>query len=263
MSTFEKIGIIAGGGAVPAQVAASWHGGIFVVGFDGQSDPDFVEAHEHLWIKIGQTGLALKALRARGIKNLVLIGSLKRPNWSAIKPDLKTVEFLARDGVTMLGDDGLLRALRIFLQREGFVLHGAHKIAPDLLMPEGVLSRVVPSEAQMRDILLGYKAAQDLGRADIGQAVLVHHGLIIGREDARGTDVMMKAHGREGAILIKACKPQQDMDLDLPTMGLRTIELAFEVGLSGIVLEASRALMLDRQAVMAYADMRNMFVVGI
>ena len=264
MSAIQKIGILAGSGDIPAHVAASFDGEVFVVGFEEGADPAFVEQYDHIWTRIGQTEAVLKALRARGVSDLVLIGGMKRPKWSEIKPDLKTLGFLAKNAVAVLGDNGLLVALKRFLEGEGFRLYGAHVIVPDLLMPSGCLTRRKPDERELDDIKIGFEGSQLLGRDDIGQAVIVKNGEAIAEEDVYGTDALMfYCAETEDAILIKTCKPQQDMDLDLPTAGLKTIENACDAKMAGIVLHAGKSLLLDREAVIQYADAHNMFVMGV
>jgi DUF1009 family protein len=265
---FEKIGIIAGGGDVPRAVASACKANVFVIGFVGQSDPDFIEAYDHIWVKIGQTGAVLKALAQRGIADVVLIGHMQRPSWNEIKPDLKTVEFLARAGMKMLGDDALLRLLRDFLENEGLRVHGAHVIAPDLLMPAGVIGKVKPAKEALADIAYGFEIGQAVGALDIGQSVVVQQGIVLGVEAAEGTDRLIGRCGglkRKGSapVLVKSCKPQQDEDMDLPTAGPMTIRAAQEAGFAGIALQAGKSLLLDREAVVRYANEHKMFVVGI
>jgi DUF1009 family protein len=210
----------------------------------------------------------MKILRARGIHDLVMIGTIRRPRLFDIRPDWTAAKILARIGYRSLGDDGLLTALRRELEREGFALHGVHVFCDDLLARAGYYGAVRPSPAQEADIRLGLRASQDLGRQDIGQAVVVQNGKILGVECAEGTNALLrrcgtlKAREGHGPILVKTCKPQQDRDLDLPTIGPDTVDLAHIQGFSGIVVHAGASLVVDAKTVQGLAQAYGMFVLA-
>ena len=120
--------------------------------------------------------------------------------------------------------DALLRAVRVMLEKQGFTLHAAPEFIDGLTAPQGVLGSVAPTGAQQDDIRTGIDAARAHGRRDMGQAVVVLHGRVIAREDARGTDALIASNPAPGAILVKMAKPQQDRALDLPTIGAPTVQ---------------------------------------
>jgi len=258
-----KIGILAGGGDMPrVLVEACRDQGIepFVLGFKGQSDFAWVSDDiEHDFVGIGRAGAVIKRLRRAGVSDLVMLGTIKKPSMVELMPDLKAMQFLVSHGYSALGDDGLLRALRGFLEGEGFVLHGAQRFMPEILTPVGVLGAVVPDVG----FSVGIEAALELGAADEGQSVIMHGGKVIAREGRAGTDAMILAHGRAGAVLVKMCKPQQDRDLDLPTIGVRTVRNAAEKGFAGIAVHAGESFFLDREEAVALADEAGMFIVGV
>ena len=267
--SISKLGILAGGGALPQKLidACADQGiNVFIVGFEGQTDARLLSAHDHISVKIGQAGKVINALRHHGITDLVLIGSIKRPSFKEMKPDLKAAKFLMRHGYKALGDSGLLSALRTLLEDEGFQVHGIHHFAPDLLVQAGVIGAYKPSEKDWADIRVGIETALDLGRQDLGQACAVRDGRVLDREDAAGTDAMLKrleGQGNTGGVLVKLCKPQQDLDLDLPTIGLRTVENAIQAGLVGIVVHAGKSLMVDSEQLKDLADRHKVFVIGV
>lgn len=267
--SIKKLGVIAGSGALPHKLINACQAlciEVFIIGFHGQTSDLLFQGHDHILVKLGQAGKVLDALRARQIQDLVLIGSIKRPSFIDLKPDLKAAKFFARFGYKALGDSGLLSALRVFLEEEGMRVHGVHKFCPDLLVKEGNYSTVVPTDDQFDDIKIGVNAALDLGAKDIGQACIVRDGEVVEREDASGTDAMlkryMKHHGSSG-VLVKLCKPQQDEDLDLPTIGPKTIENAAKAGVSGIVMHAGKSLMVDEEHVVQLANDHKIFVIGV
>ncbi|MBK9585052.1 MAG: UDP-2,3-diacylglucosamine diphosphatase LpxI [Alphaproteobacteria bacterium] len=266
-----KLGILAGGGLLPIQLAEDClQKGmeIFIIGFEGQTAPELKTCYPHFWTGLGAAGSIFKALRAQGVKDVVLAGSIRRPWLSELRPDMKGMEILTRIGLGTLGDDGLLSLLKKEFEKEGFTIHGVHKFAQSLLVKDGVLTRSKPQESDWQTIRKGIEISQKLGELDIGQSVVVQEGRILGVEAAEGTDrliarcIELQKRGK-GAILVKTCKPQQDRDLDLPTIGPDTAKKAGEAGFSGIVIQAGAALILDPQTVAEIADKYNMFVLGM
>lgn len=269
--SIRKLGILAGGGILPIQLAQECKSQgieLFIVGFDGQTSEELRKNYQHLWTGLGAAGSIIRTLKQEGIKDLVMAGSIRRPWLSELKPDLKGLEILTRIGVSSFGDNSLLTLLKKELEKEGFTLHGVQKFASGMLAKEGALSRRQPNEQEKSSINKGLEASQVLGGLDIGQSVIVQDGVILGVEAAEGTDALIqrcaalqKRSG--GAILVKTCKPQQDRDLDLPTIGPDTLRQAGEAGLSGIVVQTGAALVLDPQTVAEIADTYNMFVLGV
>ena len=163
-----KIGIIAGGGDLPRRLIESCDDAgidVFIVALEGHASEDLVEGRYHLWSRLGAVGTVLKALREHDVRDLVLIGSVRRPSLSEIMPDMKAMAFFSKAGVKALsGDDSLLVALREFLEEEGFSIHGVHKFAQDLLAPHGVMGKIKPSKEQSEDIRRGVEVSQVLGQ---------------------------------------------------------------------------------------------------
>lgn len=270
-SSLKTLGIVAGSGALPQKLMhACDRKGIecFVVGLEGQTDPSVVEGRNHLWSRIGAAGSIMKTLKQHDIRDIVMIGSIRRPSLLELKPDLKTTEFFARVGLKALGDNGLLEAMRKYLEEEGFVLHGVHEFIDDLLVREGMLGKYKPKAEDWIDIKYGIDVSQAVGAFDIGQSVIVQNGYVLGIEAAEGTDELimrcryLQREGR-GGILVKSCKPQQDRDLDLPTIGPETMRLAIENGLAGIAVQAGATLVIDPEMIAEMADRAKMFVAGI
>lgn len=267
----RTLGIIAGGGRLPEHLARACEAQNikpFIVGLEGQTDPALLENREHIWSRLGAAGKILKALKEQDIKDLVLIGSIHRPTLSDLRPDLKTTEFFARIGLKSLGDNGLLSLLRTVLEEDGFTLHGIHKFAQDLLAPSGPIGKYKPKKGDDSDIQRGLQISQELGRLDIGQSVIVQEGIVLGVEAIEGTSALiercqpLKRKGR-GGVLVKTCKPQQDRDMDLPTIGPDTIEQVQKCGLAGVVVQAGHSLIIDKEEVARLADKYKMFVIGV
>ena len=266
-----KLGIIAGGGALPARLAAAAKAAgraVFVVMLDGHANDPTLESYPQTTLRLGAAAKILDAMRAEDCVDIVLAGKVARPSFSAMRPDWRATKLLMKVGMKALGDDGLLRLVGQELEREGFRLIGAHEILTDLAVEEGVLGTVQPDEQAMSDAKHGLSVARILGQADVGQGCVVQQGLVLALEAIEGTDEMLRRsalYKREGVggVLVKSAKPQQDKRLDLPAIGLKTIEESHKAGLRGIALLAGGTMIIDREAVLARADALGMFIVGL
>jgi len=266
-----RLGIIAGAGGLPRRIIESCRASgrdIFVLALQGAAEPATVAGVPHAWCRMGAAAKGLGLLRDNGVTELVLAGSIRRPTLAAVRPDWRATKFFAKVGYRMLGDDGLLSAVVKELEIEGFRLIGAHELLDATAVPEGPLGRLRPDADADADIRRGIQLARAIGALDVGQAVVVQQGLVLGIEAIEGTDALLKRCGalkREGAggVLVKLAKPQQESRIDRPTIGARTVAIAAEAGLRGIAVEAGATLMLDREAVIRAADMAGLFVVGV
>ena len=208
-------------------------------------------------------------LRDNRVTELVLAGSVRRPSLAALRPDWRAAKLFARIGYRALGDDGLLSAVVSEFEREGFRVVGADQLLATALAEEGAArQRSAPMPQAAADIERGLRIARALGALDIGQAVVVQQGLVLGVEAIEGTDELLRrcaALRREGpgGVLVKVEKPGQERRADRPTIGPRTVTLAAESGLRGIAVEAGATIVLDRDEVVRAADAAGLFVVGI
>lgn len=268
----RKLGIIAGGGAIPAMLIRHCREqgrDFFVLAIEGNADKAFfTEDIPHQWIRIGQAGTGFKRFAEEKVQDVVMIGTIRRPGFFDLVPDLRTTAFFAKVGAKALGDDGILRALVSEIEAEGMVVKGIHEVMTDLLIKPGVLGRHKPDRQALADIRRGMEVASELGRLDIGQAVIVQQGLVLGVEGIEGTDELIRRCGDyrrkgDGGVLVKLRKPQQDMRIDLPTIGARTVERAHEAGLRGIAVHTGNGLIVDEAEVIRLADKYGLFVMGV
>lgn len=263
----NRLGIIAGGGALPRRLrgAARTQGSdVFVLGLEGQAEKSLAP---DAWVRLGATDRAIDILKKSGADTLVMAGHVRRPALSELRPDLRTVKLFAKLGTRALGDDNLLRAIAAELEGEGFKVIGAHMIDQTLLAPAGHIAGKPPTAEQQADIARGIEVAKNIGRLDIGQAVVVQQGIVLAIEAVEGTDQLLKRCAKlrragQGGVLVKACKPQQDKRLDLPTIGLRTLTQASLAGLAGIAVEAGASLLLDREELADTANRLGLFITG-
>src|ERR1700744_4045897 len=187
----SPVGVIAGGGTMPFAVADSLKArGLDPVLFalKGVCDPAAVERFRHHWITVGQYGRTTKLLRAENCKDLIFIGTLVRPALSEIRLDWGTLRIMRRIWSAFRGgDDHLLSSVGRIFEQDGFCLRGLKEVAPDLLMPEGCITRRMPGQDATTDIAKGRDVLSALGPFDIGQAVVVIGGHVVGVEGIEGT----------------------------------------------------------------------------
>ena len=266
-----KLGILAGGGILPARLIEHCNAigrAHYVVALDGHCDAATVTNAPHGWFRIGAAGAILAALHREGAVDLVMIGRIHRPRIRDLRLDAKGWLILARIWRRFFaGDDGLLRAVSSVLEDEGFQVRGIHEVMDSVLAPAGAFGRIQPDDDALRDIAEGVRTARDLGRRDVGQAVVIQGGRLIAQESAKGTDELLKRSAGllagSGGVLVKMRKPQQDRRIDLPAIGPDTVRRAAEIGLRGIAIEAGHALVLDLPEVVRLADDAGLFLFGI
>jgi UDP-2,3-diacylglucosamine hydrolase len=268
MNASSKLGIIAGGGAAPRELIAACRDmgrAFFVIALEGQADPDLYPDVE---LEFGAFGTLKRLCAQEKITEIVMLGRVRRPSVSEIRPDLLGLKVLAKIGLNSFGDDGLLRAVSKAIEEEcGVRIVGSHEVFKNLLMPQGVLTKTAPDAQARKDIAQGIKVARALGALDIGQAVIVQHGVVLGVEAVEGTDDLIARAGRlvrkgGGGVLVKCVKPQQDSRFDLPTLGPSTIENLIAADLEGVAMESQKSLLLEREKTIALANEEGIFIEG-
>lgn len=267
-----KLGVIAGGGQLPARIVEHCRRQgreVFVIAIEGQAELDFGRGVAHERVRLGAGGRMLELLRREAVAEVVMAGAVRRPSLIDLRPDLWTAGFLARSGATLLGDDGLLRALvRELEMRCAVRVIGVDDVLPDVLAPAGRLGKLAPDEEALKDIARALDVARGIGVLDVGQGAVVQQGIVLAVEAAEGTSAMLArcrdlARPGPGGVLVKAKKPNQDRRADLPTIGPDTVRAAAAAGLRGVAVEAGSVLILDRQDTVAAADAANLFLVGL
>lgn len=270
MST--RLGIIAGGGPLPGQVAeAAIATGreVFIAGLEGFALPEVLRPFPHHFFRLGAIGAMVRAFREKGCTDLVMIGPVKRPSFLSLRPDAEGARLVARVGkAAFMGDDGLLAAIIRILSEEGFHMLGAHDVLTSALAPEGLLTREAPDAQALADIRRGVEVLKITGAADIGQACVVQQGIVLALETVEGTDAMLTRIPAvmlpgPAPVLVKIAKPQQERRADMPTIGPETISHAFNAGLKGIAFEASGTILVSRQQLVEISDAKGIFLIGI
>lgn len=277
MTKQAPIAVIAGGGDLPELVirsAMAQGRDVVTIAIKGEADASLF-AFDPVELGWGQIGKLFSTLKSRDVRDVVLIGSVhKRPDFTSILGDFGTMWRLPRIIAAVVGgDDHLLAKVAEIFKREGFCLVGAHEVAPGLVANPGHLAGPVPGEKAMNDMDLAIVAVDAVGRLDIGQGAVAVNARVVAVEGAEGTDAMLeritalRANGRvrsKGAagVLVKCSKPQQDLRLDMPTIGPQTIQKAAEAQLSGVCVEAGRVLIAHREEVERLCNDLGVFLYG-
>lgn len=262
------IGIIAGGGRFPIMAAASAkERGMRVVAVAhlGETDPALeAEADEIVWVKLGQLGQVIKALKQRGVRQALMAGTItKRRMFEGIRPDLRGLALVSK--LAIFHDDDILRAVSREFAKDGIEIVPSTAFLPGLVAPGGCLTRRKLSKEELEDVRCGWRIAKELGRLDIGQCVVVREKAVLAVEAIDGTDATIRRGGGiagEKAVVVKVSKPSQDLRFDMPTVGLQTIELMADVRAAVLAVEAGKTLMFDREAMVARAEEAGIKIVS-
>ena len=266
-----SIGLIAGSGNLPAllkQEVTSRGERLCVIAFSEMTDPALVEEVPHVWLSLGEVARAIQFLKSQNICALVMAGKIQRPSLKGLKVDWKGALWLAQFSTQgFLGDDALMRFIVQKFEDEGFLIKAPHEILRPLLGEETLVTQKEPSPEAMVDIVRGFDALRILSTLDVGQALVIQEGLILGIEGAEGTNALIARcgalqKGGPGGILIKGAKSQQDLRCDPPVIGPETIQCLAEAGLQGVAFQAQRTLILETDTVKTLGDAHGLFVIG-
>lgn len=272
----ERLGIIAGAGALPREVAAFCKRigrPVFVVRLKGFADRELAE-YPNVELGVAEFGHCVDSLRKAGCKAVCFAGIVTRPDFGQLRPDMKGLAILpGAIAAGAKGDDALLRFILTQFEKEGFAVEAPTDISHGLLLGEGAIGAVQPTREQIADAAKAMDIAQEIGRLDIGQGAVVCNGLVLAVEAQEGTDGLLhrvaelpeQIRGVPGAprgVLAKMPKPIQERRVDLPTIGTRTLEAAAAAGLAGIAGEAGALIVLERDKVIETADRLGLFVWG-
>ena len=265
--TPPTLGIVAGGGSLPALLIKHCEQtgrDFFIIAFEESFSAEIMAHLPHAIVRMGAVGEAIAHLHKADVQEIVMAGHIKRPSLISLKPDALGAILLKKLGKAFFGgDDALLRAITEFFEEQKFTVVGVESILGGLLANEGILGKISPDKQAKADIVVGMKAAKNLGALDIGQAVVVENGVVIATETADGTDALINSQKTQRGVLVKAKKPAQEERVDLPTIGVDTIKNMHKNGYAGVAVEAHASLIIDQEALIKKANEYGLFVVGV
>jgi DUF1009 family protein len=263
----QSIGLVAGSGRFPllfAQAAARAGRSVVAAAHEGETDPE-LERHVAAirWVKLGQLGSISRALREGGCAEVVLCGGIRKLRLFDLRLDWMAVKAFSK--LRSLGDDAALRAVASALEQEGLRVVSPLPYVPDLVAQAGALGSRKLKNEERADVEVGIAVARALGACDVGQTVVVRRGVVVAVEAIEGTDACIARAGslaREGAVVVKTSKPQQDMRFDVPAIGPATIAAMESARCAALAVEAGRTIVLDRDEVVRAADRAGIAVEG-
>jgi len=263
------IGLIAGSGRLPhlfATAARERGLSVVAVAHAGETDPGLEsEVASLTWVRVGQLDRIVRILRSANVQQAVMAGGIGRARAiTEARPDLGALKVAMR--LRSLRDDALLRAVADYFREKGIAITAQTEFLTKLLAPSGHLAGPALGAGQQRDVALGVEVAQMLGKADVGQTVVVKDRLILALEAVEGTDEAIRRGcrlGGPGAVVVKLCKPGQDERFDLPAVGLATLQVMRECGARVLAVEAGKTIVLDAAEVIAEAERSGISVLAV
>jgi hypothetical protein len=262
------LGIIAGNGVYPQLVAAAARKAgvkrIVAAGFTDETDPT-LEKHVDVleWMRVGQLGRLLKFFRAQDIHHAIMAGQIAPRNLFNLRPDLKAVMLLGK--LKQRNAESIFAAIADELAKIEVDLLPATTFLEDSLAQPGLIAGPKLSSGEENDVELGWNVAKEIARLDIGQTVIVKNGTIVAIEALEGTNEAIRRAGalaRDGAVMVKVAKPNQDMRFDVPVVGVETIRVSTDAGLRVIAVEAGKTLFLQRDGIADLAGAASISIVG-
>lgn len=270
----KPLGIIAGGGVLPSRLAEALDdlGRTYVMVALAGISADETRAQTPHILGMGAIGKLISLFKDHDVREYVMVGPVTRPNLDALDLDEVGQEliekFIAEGGG---GDDALLRLITERLAQADLAIIPVESILSDLSAPIGVLS-AAPADLWQSDIEIGQSLLNRLSPYDVGQACIVQNGQVIAIEGPEGTDAMLarsadilarRGHSTAQGVLVKLPKLGQDRSVDLPTLGMTTMQGVQNAGLAGIAFQGGGTLLIDRDACIDFANRHQLFVLGL
>ena len=267
-----KTAILAGQGRLPHLIIEKLtpDNGVIIT-FNGQPAVDFSASKlPHINLPIGKIQRIIDTMHQNNVTQVVFAGAIQRPALSDLAVDIRGAKIIAKLAMNKTkGDNTLLSILMSELEKEGIIVIGANMIRPDLSPSIGILSKQKPSKTAQNDIELGFTILNTLSPFDIGQAIITCNGQVLGIEGVEGTDELInrlspyiKKYHKHEAILIKSPKINQDLRLDMPTIGVQTVTALANAGAKGIAIKANQTIILDQNEVIKQSNQHKIFIIS-
>jgi UDP-2,3-diacylglucosamine hydrolase len=264
----EILGIIAGSGVYPRELAqAARKAGvkkIVAAAFTDETDSAVEKLADKVeWLRVGQLGRLLKFFRENNVRQAIMAGQIAPKNLFDLRPDVKAIVVLAK--LKQRNAESIFTAIADELKKVDVDLLPATSFLEDDLAKNGLIAGAKLSRAEENDVALGWDVAKQMAKLDIGQTIIVKNGTVLAVEAFEGTNDAIKRGGalaREGAVMIKVAKPNQDMRFDVPVVGVETIKVSAEAKLRVIAVEAGKTLLLEHDKVVDLAVRSKISIVA-
>ena len=262
----ERIGLVAGGGALPvifAKEARKKKAKVIGFAIRNVASPELEKVCDKIhWLGINQIKKFAFLLLVERIKKIALLGTVEKAIiYGSVKNDKEAGKIIKETNDK--NDYSILSRITAEFEKKGVEVISGIEYLSDLLPSKGVLTEKSPSEKEYDDIDFGFKMAKELARADVGQTVVVKDRAVVTVEGMEGTDRTIERAGKlcgEGFVVTKVSRPDQDMRWDVPTVGLHTMTVLAENSFSALAIESDRTFLLDREKFVEMAEKSNIAV---
>lgn len=267
--TKSNLGIIAGGGKLPKEIASIYtkHGGrCFIASIDPENYFNLEDVFPCKPFQLGQVGSLIDYFNQSEVKNIILVGSIQRPELKSIRLDFKGSNLFARIMKNkILGDDNILKTVCKYLEEHDFKVISPLEVLKFTDYDTDLVAVNLPKAVDEKDIEIGKEVLYAIGQLDIGQSVVVCEGYVLGVEAAEGTDNLIRRceklrKSKKGGVLVKMSKPIQDIRLDVPTIGPDTIFYLAKHGFNGVAIERKKVIIVDHEETKKLAKKYDIFV---
>lgn len=267
--TRPTLGIIAGGGNLPQEIADiySRNGGRCVIAaLEPENNFHMSGIYDTQHFHIGQVGGIIDFFKEQKVEEIILVGTIERPELPSIKVDFRGSRLLARIMKNkFLGDDNVLKIACQFLEENGFRVISPIELMQLTDYDSSFVSVNYPNLCDEKDIEVGKEVLETIGKLDIGQSIIVYESYVLGIEAAEGTDNLIRRceslrRAKKGGVLVKMSKPTQDMRLDVPTIGPDTIFYLAKHGFHGVAIERKKVIIVNPEETKNLAADNNIFI---
>ena len=264
----SPIGLVAGNGQFPIEFAENARArglAVVTVAIKGEADKRMEALSESTtWVTVGQLGKLVRSLKRAGCRQVAFAGGVTRVNFvDGFRIDWVGLRMLSK--LRSFNDDSIMRGIIATVENGGIQVIGASTLLEKSVPKAGTLTKRGLTRDEIENAKIGWEAARTTGALDIGQSIVMRNKTIIAVEAVEGTDATIKraaAVRGEGGVLVKLAKPIQDLRIDLPAIGVRTIELMHENRITALVVEAGKAIMLDPQGILEAAHRLDIAIVA-
>jgi hypothetical protein len=264
----SPIGLVAGNGQFPLEFAENARArglSVVTVALKGEADKRIEELSESTtWVSVGQLGKLIRSLRRAGCRQVAFAGGVTLVNFvDGFRIDWVGLRMLSK--LRSFNDDSIMRGIIATVENGGIQVIGASTLLEKSVPKAGIMTKRGLTRDELENAKIGWEAARTTGALDIGQSIVMRNKTIIAVEAVEGTDATIKraaAVRGEGGVLVKLAKPIQDLRIDLPAIGVRTIELMHENRITALVVEAGKAIMLDPQGILEAAHRLDIAIVA-
>jgi len=264
----DNIAILAGSGKLPLCIGKNLikkNYNILFIGLKNFANSETYNNYKYLEISITSFKEILYELKKNNINKIIMVGRINRPSISEIKFDIITLKLIKDFYLESKGDDKLLTTISSLFLKNGFPLFDWTLHCPELFENKDLLTKKKPNKNSFLNLQKGLDIFNLIGKADIGQSLVIQNKIILGIEAAEGTDELLKRcsnYKKKGdkGLLLKLSKYKQSTYLDLPTIGIETLINIYNYDYEGIFIEKDKCIIIDKEEVVDFCDKNKIFI---